>query len=123
VKHAPHLTSEEFQEVVEEALEELPEAFARLLDNIAVFIEEEPAAHDLEALEDPNGELLGIFRGMPMTARSFSALPMLPNQVVIFRGPILRVTRTRAEAYRQVKETVMHELGHYFGLSDEAMVY
>jgi predicted Zn-dependent protease with MMP-like domain len=118
-----HLTSEEFQEVVEEALEELPEQFASLLDNIAVFVEEEPDTYDLEALEDPEGELLGIFRGMPMTARSFSALPMLPNQVVIFRGPILRVTRTRAEACRQVKETVMHELGHYFGLSDEAMVY
>jgi predicted Zn-dependent protease with MMP-like domain len=118
-----HLSPEEFHEVVEEALEDLPEEFANLLENIAVFVEEEPAEDDLESVHHPDGELLGIFRGLPMTARSYAALPLLPNQVVIFRGPILRVTRTRAEARQQVRQTVMHELGHYFGLSDEAMVY
>lgn len=117
------LDDEEFQAVVEEALEQLPEQFSNLLENIAVFIEEEPSPYDLESLRDPHGELLGIFRGIPMTQKSTFTLPFLPNQVVIFRGPILRVTHTRDEAIRQVRETVMHELGHYFGLSDEAMVF
>ena len=52
-----------------------------------------------------------------------SALSLLPDQVAIFRGPILRVTRTRAQAIQQIRETVIHELGHYFGLGDHDMVY
>jgi len=112
----------EFERLVEEALDSLPERFADLLENIVVVVEEEPNASDLDVMDDPNGELLGIYRGTPLTQRSYSSFRM-PDQVAIFRGPILRVTRSAHEAKRQIRETVIHEVGHHFGLSDEDMVY
>ena len=119
----------EFERLVEEALDSLPERFASLLDNVVVVVEEEPSASDLDVLHDDDhghghghGELLGLYRGTPMTRRSYDSFRM-PDQIAIFRGPILRVSRTRDEAHRQIRETVIHELGHYFGLSDEEMVF
>jgi predicted Zn-dependent protease with MMP-like domain len=117
----------EFERLVEEALDSLPERFASLLDNVVVVVEEEPSASDLEVLHDDDhghehGELLGLYRGTPMTRRSYDSFRM-PDQIAIFRGPILRVSRTRDEAHRQIRETVIHELGHYFGLSDAEMVF
>jgi len=78
-----------------------------------VVIEQEPSDDDLDLLEDSHHELLGVFRKHPP----------LPDQVVIFRGPILRTARNRREAVREVRDTVIHELGHYFGLDDEGMAY
>jgi len=119
----------EFERLVEEALDSLPERFASLLDNVVVVVEEEPSASDLDVLHDDAhdhdhgpGELLGLYRGTPMTRRSYDSFRM-PDQIAIFRGPILRVSRSRDEAHRQIRETVIHELGHYFGLSDEEMVF
>jgi predicted Zn-dependent protease with MMP-like domain len=107
------ISSPEFEQLVEQALGELPSRFADLLDNVVVLVESEPSEEDLDLLEDPDNELLGIFRHHPP----------LPDQVAIFRGPILRVTRTRRETERQIRETVIHELGHYFGLDDDGMAY
>jgi predicted Zn-dependent protease with MMP-like domain len=112
----------EFERLVEEALDSLPEKFAALLDNVVVVVEEEPNASDLDVMHDDHGELLGIYRGTPMTRRSYDSFRM-PDQIAIFRGPILRVSRGPHEAQRQIRETVIHELGHYFGLSDEEMVF
>ncbi|MGA8809974.1 MAG: metallopeptidase family protein [Thermoanaerobaculia bacterium] len=117
----------EFERLVEEALDSLPERFASLLDNVVVVVEEEPSASDLDVLHDDghdhgHGELLGLYRGTPMTRRSYDSFRM-PDQIAIFRGPILRVSRTRDDAHRQIRETVIHELGHYFGLSDAEMVF
>jgi predicted Zn-dependent protease with MMP-like domain len=116
------IDSAEFERLVAEALDSLPERFADLLENIVVVVEEEPDASDLDVMDDPNGELLGIYRGTPLTRRSFSSMTM-PEQVAIFRGPILRVTRGAQEAKRQIRETVIHEIGHHFGLSDDDMSY
>ena len=93
----------EFEQLVEQALAELPDRFKSLIDNVAVVVEEEP---DEE-------ELLGLFRSEPP----------LPSQIVIYRGPILRIARNHRDAVRQIRETVIHELGHYFGLDDDGMVY
>ncbi|HWS72591.1 MAG TPA: metallopeptidase family protein [Thermoanaerobaculia bacterium] len=115
---------QEFERLVEEALASLPKRFADLLENVAVIVEEEPSYEDLDLVESDDSELLGIFRGIPMTQQStFNTLPSMPNQVAIFRGPILRVTRGRRDAVEQIRETVIHELGHYFGLDDDAMSY
>ena len=117
-----HISRHEFEAVVEEALEELPEQFASLLDNIAVVVEEEPSDEDLDILDEDANELLGIYRGTPMTRRTHDMM-LLPDQIAIFRGPILRVTRNRHDAVRQIRQTVIHELGHYFGLDDHQMVF
>jgi predicted Zn-dependent protease with MMP-like domain len=108
--------------VVEEALESLPERFARLVENVAIVVEEEPGLEDLESTEDEDeaSELLGIYRGVALTRRTHDE-PLLPDEIAIFRGPINRIVHTHREAVEQVRETVIHELGHYFGLDDDEM--
>jgi predicted Zn-dependent protease with MMP-like domain len=121
------LSPPEFEHLVEQALANLPERFSKLLENIAVVVEEEPSDDDLDEVfgddEDGDNELLGIFRGTPLTQRRHDDLPQLPAEVAIFRGPILRVSHTRSEALHEIRETVIHELGHYFGLGDHEMVF
>jgi len=121
------MSEQEFDGVVEEALATLPGQFSDLLENIAVVVEEEPSDEDLEILEDDDeddedDELLGIYRGVPRTDRTHDMM-LLPDQIAIFRGPILRIARNRREAVREIRETVIHELGHYFGLADDDMIY
>jgi predicted Zn-dependent protease with MMP-like domain len=113
----------EFERLVAEALDSLPPRFAELLENVAVVIEEEPSDEDLELLEDEDDELLGIYRGIALTERTFDMPPALPDQIAIFRRPIMRIARTRREAVREIRDTVIHELGHFFGLDDDDMPY
>lgn len=112
----------EFERLVEEALDSLPPQFAELLQNVAVVVEQEPSGEDLELIEE-GGELLGLYRGVALTRRTHDMLPHLPDQISIFRGPIMRIARTRDHAMRQIRDTVIHELGHYFGLHDHEMPY
>jgi predicted Zn-dependent protease with MMP-like domain len=117
------LTRREFELVVGEALESLPKRFADLVENIVIAVEEEPSDEDLDSIEDDgddDSELLGIYRGVALTERTHD-MPLLPDEIAIFRGPINRVASTREEAVEEVRETVIHELGHYFGLHDEEM--
>ncbi|MCC6130710.1 MAG: metallopeptidase family protein [Acidobacteria bacterium] len=114
----------EFEDVVAAALEGVPENFRELLQNIIVKVEDEPLPDDYELTGIPEDEeILGIYRGSMLTERSFDSLPELPAQIVIFKNPILRCTETRQEAIQEIRETVMHELGHYFGLEDEEMPF
>jgi predicted Zn-dependent protease with MMP-like domain len=117
-----HLTRAEFESAVSEALESLPKRFARLVKNVVVTIEEEPGDDDIardDGSED-DSELLGIYRGVALPERTHDD-PLLPDEIVLFRGPINRVTRNRREAVEEIRETVIHELGHYFGLDDDEM--
>jgi len=116
------LTREEFEEIVSEALDSLPERFAQLVRNVVITVEEEPTDEDLDMSEgdDDDDELLGIYRGVPLTERSHDE-PLMPDEIAIFRGPISRFARNRTEAVYEVRETVIHELGHYFGLEDDEL--
>lgn len=107
------ISNREFEQLVEQSLDELPPRFAELLENVVVLVEAEPGAEDLALIDEDGDELLGIFRNHPP----------LPDQVVIFRGPILRSVRTRREAEHEIRQTVIHELGHYFGLDDDGMAF
>lgn len=121
------VSREEFEALVEKALAELPEEFRAALDNVAVLVEEEPSDEDLiEVGIDPHDperdELLGLYQGTPLPERSHDAT-QLPDRILIYRGPILRSCATRREVLRQVRETVQHELGHYFGLEEEDLPF
>ncbi len=113
------LTRAEFERVVGDALESLPKRFADMVDNVVISVEDEPSPEDLDIV-DGDDELLGIYRGVALTERTHD-MPLMPDEIAIFRGPINRVARSRADAVAEVRETVIHELGHYFGLSDEEM--
>lgn len=105
-----------FERLVAEALDGLPEEFRRHLANVAVVIEEWPTeVTDGQAEESP---LLGLYRGTPLGERGSSYHLQAPDRITIFRGPILALGQTRADVVREVRDTVVHEIGHYFGLSD-----
>ena len=118
------VSPEEFEDLVARALDGLPEEFAALLDNVAVQIEEEPTPEDLVSvgLDPEHDDLLGLYQGVPLTERD-SFYGALPDRIVIYRLPILRVCNSRREVIREVRDTVVHELGHHFGLGDDDMPY
>ena len=111
-----------FQELVREALTELPDEFAAAMKNVAVVVEEEPTAEELESLGlDPSlDDLFGLYQGVPLPERGPDA-PALPDRIAIYRLPILWACETRAEAVAEVRTTVIHELGHYFGLDEDEL--
>lgn len=121
------VSREEFEALVEEALAQLPEEFQAALDNVAVMVEEEPSDADLEEVgmdpEDPDGgELLGLYQGVPLPERD-SFYSALPDRVLVYRGPILRSCDSRRQVIREIRETVQHELGHYFGLDEDELPF
>ena len=113
----------EFEALVEEALAAVPERFRRYLENVVVVVEEEPSDEDFDETDTPDDhELFGIFRGAPYFERQ-RFVSDLPAQIAVFRGPILRSCATRGEAVREIRDTVVHELGHLLGLGDAEMPY
>ena len=115
---------EEFEALVEQALAGLPEEFAELLDNVAVIVEDEPDPEDLEAMGfEPDEELFGLYQGVPLADRDTFYQGAMPDRVFIYRGPILRSCDNRRQVIREIRDTVVHELGHHFGLDEEDMPY
>lgn len=100
---------EEFEKIVQKTLKELPEEFKRELDNVDILVEIWPKQGD---------SLFGLYRGIPKTKRGSNYSGVLPDKIVIFAGPILSLSRSKEEARKQIKKTVLHELGHYFGMSE-----
>ena len=104
------MTREEFEELVAEALDRIPPELTRLMDNVAVFVEDEPPA------DDP--ELLGLYEGTPLTDRGEWYAGVLPDRITIYRGPTLRMCETREEVVAETEVTVVHEIAHHFGIDD-----
>lgn len=123
---AIQLSRSNFERLVALALDELPEEFASRLQNLAVVVEEEPTGEDLMELGlDPQAdrdELFGLYQGTPVIDRD-SSYAGLPDRIVIYMGPILRTCRTARQVVREVRNTVIHEIGHHFGLEEEDMPY
>lgn len=108
-----------FTRLVERALDGLPPEIAAMLDNVEVVVEEEPQPHHLAAAEAADGELFGLYEGVPRVERDSAYGLVLPDTITIFRGPLERAFRSPTAIAREVRITVAHELGHHFGL-DEA---
>ncbi len=121
------LTIDQVEDLVAKALDELPDEFFELLDNVAVVVEEEPSRADLESVgmdpDDEDDELFGVYQGMPLTERDTFYGGILPDRIAIFSGPIQRCCTTKREAIDEIKKTVIHELGHHFGMEEEQMPY
>ena len=117
------ISDREFESYVEEALGSVPAVFRKYLDNVVVAVEDEPTDEDYEETDTPDDEdLFGIFRGAGYFERD-AMVSSLPAQIAIFRGPILRECETRGEAVREIRDTVVHEIGHMLGLEDGEMPY
>ena len=115
------MSRDEFERVVAAALDGLPGEVAALLENIAVVVEDEPSDDDLASVGlDPETEtLFGLYHGLAMPERGASYGNVLPDRIVIYRRPLLEACGDRAELVREIRDTVIHEVGHYFGLGDD----
>ncbi len=100
---------EEFKRLIEKALATLPEEFQSYLENVAVVIEDEPP--------DDMPDVIGLYEGVPLVGRSMDNI-ILPDCITLYKGPIGRACRTRAEIEAEVRVTVLHEIGHFFGLEE-----
>ena len=119
------VSPEEFDAWIQEALAELPPRFASLADEVSIIVEEEPSPEILQHLElDSEDDLLGLYQGTPVDETSFfQPAGELPARISIYRGPILRLCHTKADVIHEVRDTVVHELGHHVGLDDDEMPY
>ena len=111
------MTREEFEELVAQGLDRIPPELTRLMDNVAVFVEDEPSA------DDP--ELLGLYEGTPLTERGEWYAGVLPDRITVYRGPTLRMVEReggdRARVVEEVEITVVHEIAHHFGIDEERL--
>lgn len=114
-----HLSDAAFEAVVDDALASIPEGFHRYLQDVAVDIEDMPDDETCDELGiDPRG-LLGLYQGVPITERHVDAPPHMPDRIVIYRRNIERMCRTRRQMVEQIRRTVLHEVGHHFGLTEQ----
>ena len=111
-----------FEKLVEEALGTLPDRFASRLENVSILVEDWATPDQLAKvnLKDPH-RLLGLYEGIPLTERPRGYYGVLPDRITIFRIPIEEMSSTDDDIRNQVRKTVMHELGHYFGMDEERL--
>lgn len=103
------VSREDFDDLVSDALDELPSELARLMDNVAIFVEDAP----------PDGEdLLGLYEGVPLTERGDGYLMAIPDRITIYRLPMLGQCDTADDIRQEVAVTVAHEIAHHFGIDD-----
>jgi predicted Zn-dependent protease with MMP-like domain len=109
-----------FERLVADALASIPRRFRDAIKNVAIVVEDEPSRDLLEEMEiEPPDTLLGLYQGTPLTSRSWDYGNALPDRILIFQGPHERGARDEEDLVVAIGETLIHEIGHYFGLSEE----
>lgn len=101
----------DFDQVVEDALDELPDWAAEALDNVVVIVEDEDA-------DDP--DLLGVYVGIPLTERGHEP-PLGPSRILIYRRPLIEMSDSVEELREEIRITVLHEIGHHFGIDEDRL--
>lgn len=112
---------EEFVNVAEEVLDSLPEEFRGRIQNVAILVEDFPPNHKSDQRRKPGRLLLGIFHGVPATKKSVFDLSLGPAHIVLYQKNIEAVCSSDVQVRHQVRQTLIHELGHYFGMTEEQL--
>ncbi|MFD1085789.1 metallopeptidase family protein [Micromonospora andamanensis] len=100
---------ERFEELVGEALDEVPEELLALMNNVVILVEDDPP---------PGEDLLGLYEGHALTDRGWDYAGVLPDRILIYRNPILRICHSEEDVVDEVAVTVVHEIAHHFGIDD-----
>jgi predicted Zn-dependent protease with MMP-like domain len=110
----------EFLALVNAALESIPDEFRTAMQNIAIVVEDEPSTRALDEVGiEPPDTLLGLYEGTPLTERGWAHGNTLPDKITLFQGPIEDASDDEDDMVVAIGETLIHEIGHYFGLSEE----
>ena len=113
---------EEFQYYIDKALQEMPQEFRDRMDNVNIFVEDYPSPEQVIKfrLRQERITLLGLYEGIPQNRRGrYGIGGAVPDKITLFRLPILAHARTKEELVKQIKDTLYHEIGHHFGLSEQ----
>ena len=118
------MTRDAFKALVEEAIDTIPRRFAREVRNLAIVIEDEPPAELLHEMEvEPPDTILGLYQGTPLTERQWGHGNALPDRITLFQAAIEEDAEgDEDEIVVAIGETLIHELGHYFGLSEDEIM-
>jgi predicted Zn-dependent protease with MMP-like domain len=107
------MSPEEFEDLVAEALDEIPDELARLVDNVVVVVEDDvPPGSD---------RLLGLYEGIPLTERGTTYAGVMPDRITVYRRPTLEICDTVDDVIDEVHITVVHEIAHHFGIDDDRL--
>jgi predicted Zn-dependent protease with MMP-like domain len=110
----------DFESLVADALASIPRSFREAMHNIAIVVEDEPSTDLLDDMEiEPPDTLLGLYQGTPLTERRWDTGNQLPDRILIFQGPHERAAEDEDDLADAIAETLIHEIGHYFGMSEE----
>lgn len=116
------LTREEFEKLVIEALKGLPREFKRRMKNVGIVIEDQPSRQLLRQMGlQPPDTLLGLYQGVPLDERGSWYGGVLPDKITLFQRPLEEASRSLEELKKNIRETVIHEIGHHFGLEEEEL--
>lgn len=122
------MTDEDFEVAVSEALDSMPARFMDELDNIVIMVADEPDEEQLELFDygtsTEDGNLLGLYDGVPLSERAGSYGELggdYPDSITIFQGPHERSFNSREEIVEEVRKTIVHEIGHFFGLNEQKL--
>jgi predicted Zn-dependent protease with MMP-like domain len=110
-----------FEKLVQNSLRRLPRRFKQKLHNIAIEIEDRPSPDLLQDMGIESGTLFGLYQGVPLTQREWNYGNVLPDRIVIYQQPIEAAATSSPEIEEIVMDTVMHEIGHYFGFGDDEL--
>lgn len=109
-----------FEKVLRQAIDDLPSMFREAIRNVAIVVEDWPPDWLLEELDIPPEETLyGFYHGIPLPDRSVLDSGNLPDKISVYRGPLVNDFRDSEELARQIRTTLLHEIGHYFGMDEE----
>ena len=116
------ISHKEFEEAVEQALAMIPEMFRAQLRNMTITVEDEPSRELRQEMGmAPDETLFGLFTGIPLPQRAAIEPPLYPDEIIIFREPLMAACHSREELEEEIVVTVVHEMAHYIGLSEEQL--
>jgi len=116
------ISRQEFEKLVAQAIRDLPPTFLDQLENVDVVVEDWPTPEELaSAGMDPGDNLLGLYQGIPQSERGSWYGNVLPDRIVIYQRSIEEVARTRRQVRDEIRLTLMHEIGHHFGLGEDEL--
>jgi predicted Zn-dependent protease with MMP-like domain len=114
------MTREKFEEIAEEVFNDLPDFFGERIDNVHIVVEEYPDEEDTRQTHSSKTTLLGLYQGVPLTHRGtwYGVNPTIPDKISLYQKNIESVCRNDKEISEQIREVLLHELGHYFGMNE-----